>query len=135
MEFSADFEEVRKAILTLTLGSFSIPEHLLKEGLDSNYASAGLAGKHYAQLIGQGLFGTVQVINCELLTERRQFRFPRSKKRRIREKWAKDFRNYRQEPSPHAVREGYQYFVHPRMRKRLVRKIKMALAEAGITRD
>lgn len=41
------------------------------------------------------------VYATELLVRRRQVRFPRSKRRRIRKKWAKRERNWVTEPDPH----------------------------------
>lgn len=46
-----------------------------------------------------------------------QFRFPRSKRRRIRDKWAKDKRNFK--PSLNVLRSGNTLICHPVMAARL----------------
>jgi hypothetical protein len=65
------------------------------------------------------LFG-MQILACDWAADTvwTQVRFPRSKKRRIRRKWAKDRRNYRAVTTPweHAyVIEGKTIVMHPRM--------------------
>lgn len=46
-----------------------------------------------------------------------QFRFPRSKRRRIRKKWAKDKHNFK--PSPQILRSGNTLICHPAMAVKL----------------
>lgn len=48
-----------------------------------------------------------------------QWRFPRSKKRRIRKKWAKDKRNWRSVMVPTAVLLGGVMFAHPSIVEKL----------------
>lgn len=45
-------------------------------------------------------------------TKWRQFRFPRSKKKRIRKKWSKDFFNYRAENDPYLYQIGQGLDLH-----------------------
>jgi len=45
--------------------------------------------------------GNLKVIQNTYCTVRKQYRFPHSKKRRIRAKWAKRERNFRYTPSPY----------------------------------
>ena len=45
----------------------------------------------------------IQIIKSDLIGENKQFRFPRSKKRRIREKWAKNDKNYRVIPKIYRI--------------------------------
>lgn len=52
------------------------------------------------------------------LTENRQFRFPRSKKKRIRKKWAKNPANYRESDVIWMISGGYH--CHPRVYARLL---------------
>jgi len=59
-------------------------------------------------------------------TVRRQFRFPRSKKKRIRKKWAKDQRNWRDEEVIFALVNPDSFFKFPDgtvgMRKEMARQ-------------
>lgn len=58
--------------------------------------------------------------NCYDIS-RRQVRFPRSKKRRIREKWRKREVNWKTTIVPRAVRVGKRLFVHPLIWEQLQR--------------
>jgi len=46
------------------------------------------------------MIGDTQIYVSSYLVIREQFRFPTSKKRRIRKKWAKRNKNFRQFPDP-----------------------------------
>ena len=43
----------------------------------------------------------------------KQFRFPRSKKRRIKKKWRKNARNFRMVPQKKIFRVGNSFYAHP----------------------
>ena len=58
-----------------------------------------------------------KIVESNLLTERKQWRFPRSKKRRIQKKWSKDERNVRYEPK--AYQSGQTIYCHPQITAKL----------------
>ena len=62
------------------------------------------------------MFG-FNIIESVWLTERKQWRFPRSKKRRIRKKWAKDEKNFKYEPKAYKV--GGTLYCHPSLATKL----------------
>ena len=64
-----------------------------------------------------------QFVSEPLLVDRKQVRFPRSKKRRMRKKWAKDVKNWRSEPSETFYRMGNVVYAHPAMIERLRREL------------
>lgn len=53
-----------------------------------------------------------------------QVRFPRSKKRRMRKKWAKQRRNFGFAPSPRIYRIGDTIIGHPEVIAKIKRKLK-----------
>lgn len=58
-------------------------------------------------------FGGIRLYANQHLVERRQVRFPRSKKRRIRKKWAKRASNWAVRPDPSVYMVGRDAFGHP----------------------
>ena len=56
-------------------------------------------------------------------THRHQVRFPRSKKRRIREKWAKQEKNFRVDHIPQAYQIGEDMIVHPAVARQIRRQL------------
>lgn len=59
------------------------------------------------------------ITNPFLFTKGKQFRFPRSGKKRIRNKWSKREENYRKIPDPNFYKIGEQYICHPAIKKSL----------------
>ena len=57
-------------------------------------------GIDYALPGADRTFYGIQFISEPSMVDRYQFRFPRSKKRRIRKKWAKRAKNFRSTPQP-----------------------------------
>ncbi|MBY0525582.1 MAG: hypothetical protein K2R98_19410 [Gemmataceae bacterium] len=55
----------------------------------------------------------IPVYYVESMADRVQVRFPRSKKRRIRRKWAKQAKNFRLVPRPDIIRVGNGLYAHP----------------------
>jgi len=47
-----------------------------------------------------GAFGGIKIVENYNLVERQQFRFPRSKGKRISKKFSKDCKNYKTKPDP-----------------------------------
>lgn len=64
------------------------------------------------------LFGGIRVYESVHCQKREQFRFPRSKKKRIRNKWAKRERNYKYTPMAFRGPENSIY-CHPSIAARL----------------
>jgi len=61
--------------------------------------------------------------NCVKI-ERAQVRFPRSKKRRMREKWAKQEKNWRTTYTPTAYIHGHMLIAHPILIDHLQRTVR-----------
>jgi hypothetical protein len=76
-------------------------------------------------------FDEVRICPCLYFTDRKQFRFPRSKKKRIRKKWAKDKRNWKVVPEYKAVFINGCLYAHPdvleRIRKKVASKIEVLI--------
>lgn len=58
------------------------------------------------------------------LTKSKQFRFPKSKRKRIRVKWGKQTKNFRSYPSDEIVVIGNKMIMHPIYYNRLMQTIK-----------
>jgi len=59
-----------------------------------------------------GLYG-FKIIDSFAMRDKIQFRFPRSKKKRIRKKWAKQNKNYKFIPKQEMLIMGNQIICHP----------------------
>ena len=61
------------------------------------------------------MFGIFEMpfIACNYMADWKQFRFPRSKKRRIKKKWRKNARNFRMVPQKKIFRVGNSFYAHP----------------------
>lgn len=79
-------------------------------GMDALTAWRSLFGSN-------NVLGGIRVLESSHCQERVQFRFPRSKKKRIRNKWIKREENVRYEPR--AYRFQGQVICHPSIAKRL----------------
>lgn len=64
------------------------------------------------------LFPGVQIVESILAVDRRQVRFPRTKKRRIQKKWQKQERNWRSTPAAFLL-EGHTLYCHPVVARQL----------------
>lgn len=73
------------------------------------------------------IFG-VQIITSPRLVESRQFRFPRSKKKRIRKKWMRRSANFKNFPSRTILQIGGQWVMHPE----ILRQIKCKLNDDSV---
>ena len=64
---------------------------------------------------GSGVFGIFEMpfIACNYMEDWKQFRFPRSKKRRIKKKWWKESRNFRMVPQKKIFQVGNSFYAHP----------------------
>ena len=60
------------------------------------------------------LFG-YKIVTSPIMVDRFQFRFPRSKKRRIRKKWSKRYENYKTAPKEEVFIIGDSIICHPSM--------------------
>ncbi len=77
---------------------------------------------------------TIEACNY-LPKDRRQFRFPRTKKRRIRRKWERNPANYRMESPRHAFMIGTTIYCAPDRVYWIVKRLKKLLATAAIKDD
>lgn len=71
---------------------------------------------HGLPLTGLGPFLGIEIICSRLVPDEKtswQYRFPRSKKRRIRRKWAKDLRNWKTEVKPVMYQMGNRIICSP----------------------
>lgn len=68
-------------------------------------------------------FDGFEVYESEFLVVRKQTKFPRSKKKRIRKKWAKQDKNWTTTPLPTMIRMGFKLFAHPATIARLKKEI------------
>lgn len=79
--------------------------------------------------IGPFTFNGLRIYRDHLLTMRKQFRFPRSKKRRIRSKWAKRISNSRELPMNTLIQindgMGRAFIGHPATIDALIRRAEM----------
>lgn len=66
---------------------------------------------------------TVPTSSPFCVSEWAQFRFPRSKRRRIRAKWRKDRRNWKRIPTGEVYQIGDTLYMHPDMMAKLAEKI------------
>ena len=59
------------------------------------------------------LLADARIVVSPMMCDRKQIRFPRSKKRRIQKKWRKRPGNWVNIPWQHAIKSGDIYLVHP----------------------
>lgn len=57
----------------------------------------------------------IPIIVSNILVETKQVRFPRTKKKRIKKKFAKDKRNFRTVPSRNIIKTQFSIIMHPTM--------------------
>ena len=60
-----------------------------------------------------------QIVESKTLVIRYQYRFPKSKRRRIRKKWRKDLKNYKTKPDPKYYFLNNRIICHPTMAEKL----------------
>ena len=75
-------------------------------------------------VLGFNPFDWIQFIEAPWMTNRVQFRHPRSKKKRIRRKWAKDPRNYCMKPWDKFYQMGDTIYAHPVKIEQLKRELR-----------
>lgn len=64
-------------------------------------------------------FAQSRIIESWIMVERKQRRFPRSKKRRIRRKWARQEKNWVTVPMTEIYRIGDNIFCHPAIAQKI----------------
>jgi len=64
-------------------------------------------------------YGGFKIIESKTLIIRYQYRFPKSKRRRIRKKWKKDQTNWKTKPDPQYYFLNNQIICHPIMAEKL----------------
>lgn len=67
----------------------------------------------------KNLYGGFQIIESKTLVIKYQYRFPKSKRRRIRKKWKNNPNNYKTRPDPQYYLLNNQIICHPIMAERL----------------
>lgn len=72
----------------------------------------------------------LNVITDHRMVERKQVRFPRTKKRRIRRKWAKRPENYKEFPLKTVYQVGNDLIMHPAMFAELQKQAEFKSAQA-----
>ena len=77
----------------------------------------------YASPVDGSMLYGLRVVTDIWMTEHKQVRFPRSKKRRIRKKWAKRPENWRSVPQDKAYQIGDTLVMHPAMLERLKKQL------------
>lgn len=68
---------------------------------------------------GFGYTSGYTIITSPMMGDRRQVRFPRSKKKRIRKKWRKNPKYWATIPWEKAVRQGNVLIMHPILAQRM----------------
>lgn len=113
-----------KALFEKCVTSLGIPESvysgecsfssMTKPNYELLFDSVYTGSKRIHPLAGFPM-GGLRFVSCPHMADFMQVRFPRSKKKRIRKKWAKDSRNYRYVPWRKAYQLGDTVFAHPAM--------------------
>jgi hypothetical protein len=78
-----------------------------------------------------GLYA-LQLIECSHMADWKQYRFPRSKKRRIKKKWRKNGRNFRMVPQKKIFQVGNSFYAHPEIVDEFWKQMK---AKAGANKS
>lgn len=96
--------------------SLGVPSHIFtgESSFSSSVSNADSLLRRFDPLGGLR-FGGLALMPCPYMADYVQYRFPRSKKKRIRKKWSKDKRNWRWEPWKKAWQIGDMVFAHPSM--------------------
>ena len=75
-----------------------------------------------------------KLVSSTLMSERKQFRFPKSKKKRIRKKWSKRESNYRYEPMKQYYIINDTIYAHPSVIKKIKEGI-LTMSPNGLVED
>ena len=78
-----------------------------------------MSGKYAEENVGKEYKTIMQIIESPHLTTIPQFRFPKSKRRRIRKKWSKNPTNFQTAPREDFFIYGDKIICHPLMARRL----------------
>jgi hypothetical protein len=119
------FDLVRKTMARMEfeiMKGLGVPPSILTG--DGNYSSTTTASRTFPNYFGA--FTGLKIFPDRYMTERKQVRFPRSKKIRIRRKWAKNLKNWGEVPSTKIWRMGDCLIMHPAMIEKLQRKLPAA---------
>lgn len=117
------FEKARQAMESRLMQSLGVPGELFAGENCYSSASASAALESFNARVRSSIqqfafpfsrhFGRLQFISSPHMTTYVQYRFPRSKKKRIRKKWAKNSRNWRHEPMKVIWQMGDTVYAHP----------------------
>lgn len=64
-------------------------------------------------------YGGFQIVESKTLVIKYQYRFPKSKRRRIRKKWKKDLKNWKTKVDPQCYFLNNQIICHPEVAEKL----------------
>lgn len=64
-------------------------------------------------------YGGFQIVESKTLVIKYQYRFPKSKRRRIRKKWKKDLKNWKTKVDPQCYLLNNQIICHPEVAEKL----------------
>jgi hypothetical protein len=79
-----------------------------------------------------GFFMGLRMIESRLLTDNKQVRFPRSHKKRLRKKWAKDQGNWLAVPKAEYYVTADSIIAHPVTMAKLLRALELKEAKVGL---
>ena len=77
----------------------------------------------FEQMNAIGTLSQYKMVRSYQITDRIQVRFPRSKKKRIRKKWAKQEKNFAYFPSKNIWKMGDTLIAHPEVIEKIMKEI------------
>lgn len=123
-----NFSDFIKDMEQQIYGRFAISEKFLKNEPPSSATEMSFAlNSNLPRMIGTVLDG-IKVISSIYCATREQYRFPRSKKKRIQKKWRKDQRNWREQPAMYMI-GGKDILAHPEIVRKLQHQLDSRLKE------
>jgi hypothetical protein len=131
-------ERVNRSLEQQIISGLGIPKSMVSAE-DGNYSSSFASLREFQRrsqdladavalsfqrcMFPRYALGDLEIVECALMADRVQVRFPRTKKKRIRRKWAKQEKNYRSVPWQKAYRVGGTLYMHPQSAARLRRAV------------
>ena len=106
-----NFSDFMKDIEQQIYGRFAIPEKFIKNVPASSATETEVKLNHGMPRMVGSILGGIKIIASTYCTTRQQYRFPRSKKKRMQKKWRKDQRNWREQPVMYMF--GNDFVAHP----------------------
>ena len=123
-----NFSDFMKDIEQQIYGRFAIPEKLIKNVPTSSATETEFKlNQGMPRMIGS-ILGGIKIIASTLCMTRQQYRFPRSKKKRMQKKWRKDQSNWREQPAMYMIGNG-DVVAHPEIVRKIQHQIDSQLNE------